>query len=214
MHDPASAHTVLMIGRARTEDRDPRAPLIAADVGGPAALQALIRDGVAIPFWGGTALPADVPATPALRAQALANGLPHDVVLGRQSAVWVHTGSHRPRVVAVLVHPGRHRGLGPRLAVHEATVDPRDVTVVGGVAVTSVLRTAIDVARWTEGPVRDDMLDTLVHAAGLDVGEAVARLGVVRGHRHTVRARAALRAARARATAGRFSPSAEPPSTR
>lgn len=97
---------------------------------------------------GSSFVPTDVPSTAELRATAL--GLlvhPTAVVEGR-AAAWVHGVLPSPsRVVAgrpVSVRPARAPSA---VAVRQLSYPDDDVVRIGGLAVTSALRTALDLAR-------------------------------------------------------------------
>ncbi|WP_019137069.1 hypothetical protein [Cellulomonas massiliensis] len=182
---------------------------------GDAAWHGLHRDGVLVPLWGDLARVVDAAETPGLRAAALAAVMPARSVLARAAAAWVHTGTGRPARAEVYVRPGaRHGGPHPRRVVHESTVAPEHVVLVGGVPVTSLARTAADVARWLPDAAARSLLPAL-RDGGLDPDEAVRVLDGQRG-RHLVVARTRLAALRD-ADAGTVRPGSAapaPPSTR
>lgn len=119
-----------------------------ADVGGVVPWRALCRDGALVPLWNLVAHRATVPASPGLRARALATVLRGQVVVGGASAAWVHCGGPPPRRVTA-VHQARAHRPWPDPAVHlvQASLLADEVVEVGGVRVTSVRRTGLDVAR-------------------------------------------------------------------
>lgn len=162
---------------------------------GPVLWQTLIRDGLAVPVWGHLAVPADRPPTPEVRALAVRALVPPRGVVGRASAVWVHTGGARPTRIDVLVAPqARRPDPHPQRVPHECVLPADDVVGVGPLRVTTVERTAIDVARWSRGPETGVLLARLVRLARLDPARALSRLDALPGHRGVVEARAALRA--------------------
>ncbi|ARU53054.1 hypothetical protein CBR64_18045 [Cellulosimicrobium cellulans] len=121
--------------------------VVPADVGGHAAFQDLVRSGSLRRLWADVAAPARVPDTPTLRALAVRDLVPQGTVLGGSAAAWVLCGSPAPRVLDVVYPPGRHRpaplaGRAPR----QSHVLRDDRALVAGVEVTSVVRTALDVA--------------------------------------------------------------------
>ena len=154
--------------------------------------QILIRDGIARHVWGTLAIAADTPETPRVRATSVSPLVPARGVIGRSAAVWVHTGGPRPRRIDVLVAPrARRPDPHPQRVAHESALPAGDVVEVGPVRVTTVERTAVDVARWA-GHDAASLLERLVHGAGLDPARAIGLLGTLPGHRGTRDARTAL----------------------
>ncbi len=152
----------------------------------------MLRDGALAPLWGDAAFVGASEPTAADRARALAPLVPARGVVARQSAVWVHTGSHAPRRADVAIPLGARRPAAhPERTVTEATLDPSGIVLLGGVRVTSVQRTGIDVARWLD-PVHAEPLLAALVACGFDAHSASADLEHA-GGRHVVRARAVLR---------------------
>lgn len=160
---------------------------------GPILWQTLLRDGLATHVWGQVAIPADRPETPEIRASAVRALVPARGVVGRGAAVWVHTGGDRPGRIDVLVAPhARRPDPHPRRVPHEAVLPPGDLVGIGPLRVTSVERTAVDVARWSRPPETAALLERLVRCGGLDPGRALIRLEAFTGHRGFAEARAAL----------------------
>jgi hypothetical protein len=162
------------------------------DVLGPVTYQALLRDHVTRRVRGDLAIPADVTTTPELRAAALASLVPERCVVGRQAALWVHTGSHEPPRVAVLVGPRvRRPDPHPGRTTHECELRPADVIRFGGVRVTTVQRTGLDLARWF--PV-DEALTLLAPLSthGFDPGAALIALERLAGYAGVRHARTAI----------------------
>jgi hypothetical protein len=153
------------------------------DVLGPVTYQALLLDRVTRRVRGDLTVPADLMTTAELRAAAL---VPDRCVVGRQAAVWVHTGSHEPLCIEVLVGPrGRRPDPHPGRTTHECELPEADVVLLGSVRVTSVQRTGLDLARWFPAHAALAMLAPLCEhgfdpAAALD---ALARLGGYAGVR-------------------------------
>ncbi|MFC4555180.1 hypothetical protein [Georgenia faecalis] len=161
-----------------------------------AGLRWAALDGLLAPAGPGGLAATDLLAGPTGRADALAPGLPPGVALARASAVWVHTGRHRPTVTEVLVPRGR-RWHAPHLRVHTQGIDPGDLVRVGAALVTSPVRTAADVARWTPCPAATAQLADLL-ATGVDPAEVTDHLEHHRHEPHTRRARELLAAVSAR----------------
>ncbi|VXB38580.1 conserved hypothetical protein [Arthrobacter sp. 9AX] len=116
-------------------------------------LQSLAADGLLTRFHQhGYALPGTA-ATPQLRARAAAGGVPpgvrRRVVAGRMTAAWIYGCAAEPDRLALLVDAKRRvsslrntRGC----TLHEVKLGPFDVVSLGGLMVSSPLRTALDVA--------------------------------------------------------------------
>ena len=146
------------------------------------AYQALLRDHVTRRVRGNLTIPADMRATPELRAVALAPLVPARGVVGRQAAVWIHTGSHAPTRVAVLVGPRvRRPDPHPERTTHECELSEEDVVLLEGVRVTSVQRTGLDVARWFPVDKALDLL-LLLSVQGFDALRGLARLDQLGGY--------------------------------
>ncbi len=153
---------------------DIRSELVrAGDVGGGAAWQILIRDGLLAELWHGVAASPTVPVTAELRARAVRDLIPTHTTLGGLSAVWILTGGSAPATLDVIYPPGTHRppatlGRAPRQA--HVLADER--VLVGKLAITAPLRTVLDVA--TRVP-KDDALAAirvLTKACGVDLEAA------------------------------------------
>lgn len=157
-------------------------------------------------MWQDVSRPADVSEDPPLRAAAVASFVPARAVVGHATAAWVHAGGPAPDRVDVLVR-GRVRRPEPhpRRRVAEADLGDADVVDVGGVAVTTVMRTATDLARWLPGERALPLLRRLEHA-DLRVDDLRRALDARDGGRHVRRARVTVRsladAARARHATG------------
>ena len=112
---------------------------------GAAAWWRLLDDGVVRPLWGDVALAADLAETPERRSVAIAELVPARGVVGRGSAVWLHTGRFPPRRVDVLVATRTRRAdPHPLRTTAESTFSDEDVVQVGSVRATTVQRTGLD----------------------------------------------------------------------
>lgn len=163
--------------------------VVPEEVGGPAAFQELVHAGALRRLWGDVAAPASVPVTPTLRALAVRDQVPRGTVLAGAAAAWVLCGSAPPRVLDVVHPPGRHRP-PPRQgrAARQAHVLRDETTLVAGVLVTSVLRTALDVATRCEPVQALSTLRRLEAVCGLDARAAARSLEL--RHRWAGRAQA------------------------
>ncbi len=122
-------------------------------------LQAMRMDGLMEHVYGQSYVRVDQPATPAIRAQAaidaVPKGLRQRVVIARQSAAWVYGCAPAPLVVSLVTDHRRRTTVLPPFSdavMHQVTLGPCDTQVIGGVEVTSPLRTALDVAVHGEDP--------------------------------------------------------------
>lgn len=151
-------------------------------------------DGVLQPLWRDTSHAVDAVIDPALRARAFAPLVPARAAVGRLSAVWVHAGGTPPGRLVVLVGSGvRRPEPHPDRFTAEADLLGSDVDVVAGVRVTTLTRTAVDVARWEPASTAMPALRALVDA-GLRPGRALQRLELSAGGRGVRTARQLLRA--------------------
>ncbi|HEY8317391.1 MAG TPA: hypothetical protein VIG76_01035 [Amnibacterium sp.] len=133
-------------------------------------------DGFAL---GDGLIAADEPDGPVQRAASLATATaPYDLVLVGWTAAWVHGATdllRRPLQLATESDGGSRSKVVP---VREVAFGPRDVVRIGGVRVTSVFRTAADLARLEPALRRETVavLDALIATAGLTWRQAVAAL--------------------------------------
>ena len=116
-------------------------------------LQAMAADGVLTQLCQHGYLPPGAPASPQLRARAaslaVAPAIRQRVVAGRMTAAWIYGCAAEPDRLALLVDANRRisslrsvRGC----TFHEVRLGPFDVVSMGGLMVSSPLRTALDVA--------------------------------------------------------------------
>ncbi|WP_434994502.1 hypothetical protein [Arthrobacter sp. Ld5] len=143
----------------------------AGDIFGAAELQAMRLEGLVRLVFGGSYLRSDVRENPAIRSQAAARSIPQSVrprvALGRSCAAWVYGCAAPPAVVSLVTdHRRRTTALPPFSAavMHQVALGPFDVNRVGGVAVTTPLRTALDIA--VHGEDRDAV--DILRAIGRD----------------------------------------------
>lgn len=177
----------------RLRPRTPPVPPVVhrADVT-PLEWAGLHRDGLLAPLWLDAARVTTHPEDPAVRAAALHALVPHRAAVGRRSAAWVHTGGAPPPRVDVLVRTrARRPDPHPDRRTHEADLAQDDVVDLGEVRVTTVLRTALDVARWLPADDAVPVLRALV-GVGLDTGRALRLLTERSGGRGVRGARTVL----------------------
>ncbi|PFG33074.1 hypothetical protein ATL42_0934 [Sanguibacter antarcticus] len=173
---------------------------------GSQAWAAMVRDGDIVELWDGHGLPAGLAATPELRARSLVHQVPRDVIVGRRTAAWVHTGTPRPVHLSVLYEP---RGYRPRnttgLELSQASVRPWEVVMIGGLRVTDPARTALDVATWADPDEATAILVCLLRH-GVEVSDCLQRLDRVANWRGAGRARDLLLHAARSVRSGSASP--------
>lgn len=171
-----------------------------------ATWQALCRDGAVVEVRPGFALVAGVPETSADRARTLIGAVPPAVVVARAWAVWIHAGGRPPSPphrICVVYRPGESRPRSmPGLEAVQASLRPWDVVTVGGLSVTSPVRTAMDVATWSTGTRGARELAHL-RAVGADLPAAVAQIRRVAGWRGSERAVRTLESVESRAASER-----------
>ena len=120
-------------------------------------LQAMASDGVLTQLYQRSYLPPGARATPQLRARAAAvlisPAIRQRVVAGRMTAAWIFGCASEPDRLALLVDASRRlsslrsaRGC----TFHEVRLGPFDVVSLGGLMVSSPLRTSVDIALHVE----------------------------------------------------------------
>lgn len=120
-------------------------------------LQAMASDGVLTQLYQRGYLPPGTRATPQLRARAasilVSPAIRQRVVAGRMTAAWIYGCAAEPDRLAMLVDANRRisslrstRGC----TFHEVRLGPFDVVSLGGLMVSSPLRTSVDIALHVE----------------------------------------------------------------
>jgi hypothetical protein len=149
--------------------------LDAADL--PLAERCAVRldgDGFAL---GDGIIAADEPDGPDQRAASVAvDARRYALVLGGWTAAWVHGATDRLRRPVDLQTDSDGGVRTKLLPVRQVAFGPRDVLELGGVRVTSPLRTALDLARL-EVPLTDEAASVIAHlvrSSGLSWPQAVA----------------------------------------
>ncbi|MFC9353030.1 hypothetical protein [Arthrobacter sp. NPDC057013] len=139
-------------------------------------LQSMAADGVLTQLYQhGYTVPGTA-ASPQLRARAAAHGVPapvrRRVVAGRMTAAWIYGCAREPDRLALLVDAKRRisslrstRGC----TLHEVRLGPFDVVSLGGLMVSSPLRTALDIALHVEAERAVPALRLLLKKPELDV---------------------------------------------
>lgn len=139
---------------------------------------------------GLTVAPMDVPDGPVVRAASLAGATArHDLVVELRTAAWVHGAVEtlrRPLSLALDVRSSRRTKLiapPPR----EARFRPEDAERLGGVLVTTPLKTAYDLVRLDEGAEIEGVAAALLRIAGLSPAIAAALAHLQPGAAHKQR---------------------------
>ncbi|AOT04781.1 hypothetical protein [Arthrobacter sp. U41] len=120
-------------------------------------LQAMASDGVLTQLYQRGYLPPGAQPTPQLRARAasilIRPAIRQRVVAGRMTAAWIYGCAAEPDRLALLVDANRRisslrstRGC----TLHEVRLGPHDVVSLGGLMVSSPLRTSVDIALHVE----------------------------------------------------------------
>ncbi len=142
-----------------------------------AELHALRLDGQLIALDEGfTAV--DQPAGVAQRAGSLALYTDDRLIVEQHSAAWVWGALPQPPARHELCASigARSRSVHPhRLLVREVVISPQDWVQLGAVRVTTPLRTASDLARFSE-TYDHSLIEQLLWLHGLDVADVVADL--------------------------------------
>lgn len=167
------------------------APLVVGPehVGGRVAWGDLVRCGALVRVREDAAVRPTTALTPAVRALSLAPQVPPRTVVGGTSAAWVHCGAPEGAGLEVVYPLGVHRPppRPGRVSRQSALLRPETVRI-GTVLVTTVERTAVDVACLTDPVLAVPVLRALLERGGLDVRAALQVLDL--RHRRTGRPRA------------------------
>jgi hypothetical protein len=170
---------------------DPAAPATLPELYSPGPLfswpelQAMASDGVLTQLYQRGYLPPGTRSSPHLRARALATMIPptirQRVVAGRLTAAWVYGCAQEPDRLALLVDANRRisslrstRGC----TFHEVRLGALDVVSLGGLMVSSPLRTALDIALHVETDRALPVLAALLEHGGLGVRLRLLKLAV------------------------------------
>lgn len=154
-----------------TPVRATRVVLRPQDVGGAAAWQTLVRDGLLRVVRGDAACPADARIDPAVRAGLLAGELPAGAVVTGRTAAWVHTGYDDDQALDLTYPAGRHqpdRPAGARL--WQGPLLHRDTLHLASVPVTAPDRTVVELVLHDTDPVPAVL--ALARHAGADLSAA------------------------------------------
>ncbi|WP_413452324.1 type IV toxin-antitoxin system AbiEi family antitoxin domain-containing protein [Georgenia phoenicis] len=160
------------------------------------ALRAACEAGELVRPSRGLYLPARLADDPAVRAAAIALVLPKGAALARESAAWLMGVDVRPPsrweappLLECLVPLGASRPRRPDLNAYISDLPDDGVVEVAGVACTSAVRTALDLARYRPRYLGLGAVDAMAHAGFVTVAELEEAALPLRGHRFIRRAR-------------------------
>lgn len=148
-------------------------------------LQAMASDGVLTQLYQRGYLPSGSRATPQLRARAAAvlvrPAIRQRVVAGRMTAAWIYGCAAEPDRLALLVDA--HRRISSLRSTrgctfHEVRLGPFDVVSLGGLMVSSPLRTSVDIALHVDAERAIPALRALLGQPELGVRLRLLRLAV------------------------------------
>jgi hypothetical protein len=172
--------------------RPPAPTLLAGEDYPRAVLEVMRRDGLVVHVAGDVYLPADVAALRPHRHAALRLLTPAEAVVGMLAAAWAHGCDVPPAPVDLLVpHSGAVGMVGAGVRLRQMEVPAVDVVTVDGLRLTTLTRTALDVARWLPEPQARPALARLL-TAGVQVEDVLGVLQEGRRYRNAVRARRLL----------------------
>ncbi|MUK03353.1 hypothetical protein GM708_16435 [Vibrio cholerae] len=180
----------------------------AGEIFSSAELQAMRLDGLVHLVIGDSYLRRDVREDPATRSQAAARSVPHTlrprVALGRSCAAWVYGCAPRPALISLVTdHRRRTTALPPftPAVMHQVALGPFDVNLVGGVSVTTPLRTALDIAVHGEDRDAVSILRAIGRAPELDCPLRLVEAALATSSRVPGKTRALMRLRAARRSA-------------
>lgn len=123
---------------------------------GAAAFGRMLAAGVLTPLTSDTALPTDVPVSPATRALAVRAHVPDHTVLSGLAGLWVHGGGRCPAQVVVVGRRGLHRTVSPTATAsptavfHSGPAHRESPVTLAGINIATVERCAVDALRWDD----------------------------------------------------------------
>lgn len=134
-----------------------------------AELSAARLDGDVVEL-GDAYIPADAVETPALRAGSLRDILGVTLAATHLSAAWIHGATPQPptrHTVQRAVERRLHHVMGRRFVYRDVAVADDDLLLLGGVLVTTAVRTLADLARVDDTAHREAMLSLAAERPGL-----------------------------------------------
>ena len=180
-----------------TADVNEGAPFLPRSAGiSPGAVRRLLRDGTIRRVTQGVYVSTATPDGPVLRARALRLVLPVDAVVGGVTAAWLYgvpplliSARTSPLLVDVLRPAGRSGSRRAGCTGSSRLLSEDDVHEVGGVAVTTPPRTAVDLARTLERPDGLAYLDAMLALRIVTPSAVAERLSAAGGLPGVVQAR-------------------------
>jgi hypothetical protein len=162
----------------------------------PAAeLGCAVLDGEVVAVGDGWC-PLDAPVGASERAQAAALLVPGKAIAERMTAAWILGATPEPirHHFSVDTDLRAHLAPSPRIQFREVTLEPGDTELIGGLRITTPVRTMVDLAR--HGGVREpnllQVIANLATVGGAEMVDAFARLDRHPHAPHTRRARLRL----------------------
>lgn len=159
-------------------------------------LTELVEAGEVVRPFRGVYIPAEQAEDVAVRAAALAPLLPKGAAVARSAAAWLHgfdvraPGAHtEPPPLEVVVPTGFVPPRRAGLRAYAAALPDGDVVDLDGVLVTSLHRTALDIARYIAPYMALAGLDAMARAGRIDTAELTEHLDLWKGERYVARAR-------------------------
>lgn len=159
-------------------------------------VQDAVRRGELVQPLRGVFVGRDVELTTERRAQAVALVLPAGAAIARRTAAWLFgvdaraPGEHTVPVPMECVVPSGTEPLSRRgLHCYATPLTSGDVQEVGGVPVTTPLRTAVDLLRWLPPHLGLGAADALAHRGLLSVSQLVTEVERFSGGRGIAQAR-------------------------
>jgi hypothetical protein len=143
----------------------------------------------------GVYIDSHVPDSRRLRVQTIRLVVPDQAVACGETAAWLHeVDAFKPSErfllePSFLVPHGSSRVRAPHIRCRQAHIDSEDVTFVGGVHVTTPLRTASDLLRRLYRPYAMAAADGFAHAGLVDVEELQDFVARLKGYPGIVQAR-------------------------
>jgi hypothetical protein len=145
-----------------------------------AELRAALLDGEVYRV-GSSFTPIDEVESARHRARALLGGLSERVIAEQRSAAWIWgalDAAPDPHQVCVTVGARVGHARPPWLEIREVVIDPAELAAVDGLLLTTPLRTAVDLARFSAGfgEGEERMLVRLLELGRITVGDCLDEL--------------------------------------
>lgn len=135
----------------------------------------MVSDHVISPLLPGTALPADIPESPGMRALALRCFIPRHTTVSGLAGLWLREGGHFPDAVDVVGARGLHRTVNPDplgavpVRFHSGNASRESSTRIGGIAVAAPERCVVDALRWAPAALSVRAASEAVRDCGVSV---------------------------------------------